>query len=61
MPEATTNNYMNVSGRLAEAPGLQLVCPYCHHKFKAPQGLISHKYMHERAGESCTPPLEKKS
>ena len=29
---------------------MQLLCPYCHKKFKAPQGLVSHKHMHERAG-----------
>ena len=38
--------------KFVEAAGVQLVCPYCHHKFRAPQGLISHKHMHERAGDN---------
>ena len=33
-----------------EVVGVQLLCPYYHNKFKAPQGLVSHKHMHERAG-----------
>ena len=41
--------------KFVEAPGVQLVCPYCGHKFRAPQGLVSHKHMHERAGDKIRP------
>ena len=37
--------------KFVETTGVQLVCPYCGHKFRAPQGLVSHKHMHERAGD----------
>ena len=39
-----------------ETTGTQLQCPYCSHKFRAPQGLVAHKYMHERAGDTILPP-----
>ena len=38
--------------KFVEAPGTQLLCPYCQRKFRAPQGLVAHKHMHERAGDS---------
>ena len=41
--------------KFVEACGVQLVCPYCRRKFKAPQGLVAHKHMHERAGDSIHP------
>ena len=41
--------------KFVEACGIQLVCPYCRRKFKAPQGLVAHKHMHERAGDSIHP------
>ena len=36
--------------KFVQIVGVQILCPYCHKKFKAPQGLVSHKHMHERAG-----------
>ena len=43
------------SPKFVEASGVQLLCPYCHHKFRAPQGLIAHKHMHEQAGDTIYP------
>ena len=37
--------------KFVEAVGLQLQCRYCNRKFKAPQGLVSHIHMHERAND----------
>ena len=34
-----------------EAPGIQQVCGYCNRRFMAPQGMIIHLRMHERAGD----------
>ena len=55
LQQTITSMFQATGPEFVEAPGLQLVCPYCHHKFKAPQGLISHKYMHERAGHKIPP------
>ena len=41
--------------KFVEAVGTQLICPYCRHKFRAPQGIIAHKHMHERAGDNILP------
>ena len=37
--------------KFVEVTGVQLVFPYCNCKFRVPQGLVNHKYMHERAGD----------
>ena len=37
------------SPKFVEASGVQLLCPYCHYKFRAPEGLIAYKHMHELA------------
>ena len=37
--------------KFVEAVGLQLQCRYCSRKFKAPQGLVAHIHMHERAND----------
>ena len=29
--------------KFVEISGLQLICPYCNHKFRPPQGLVVHK------------------
>ena len=43
----------SVSGpKFVEALGTQLLCPYCQCKFRVPQGLVTPKNMHERAGDS---------
>ena len=34
-----------------EAAGIQQVCGYCKRRFRAPQGMIIHLRMHERAGD----------
>ena len=36
--------------KFVETVGVQLTCRYCDRKFKAPQGLVAHIHMHERAG-----------
>ena len=41
--------------KFVEAIGTLLICPYCRHKFRAPQGLIAHKHMYERAGDNILP------
>ena len=48
--QAITNMFTREGPKFVEVVGVQLLCPYCHKKFKAPQGLVSHKHMHERAG-----------
>ena len=42
--------FRKVGPKFVEAVGVQLICPYCERKFRAPQGLVAHKHMHERAG-----------
>ena len=37
--------------KFVEGPGLQPVCRFCKRKFLAPQGLVAHLHMHERAGD----------
>ena len=54
--QQTLTSMFKVEGpKFVEACGVQLVCPYCQRKFKAPQGLVSHKHMHERAGDTIHP------
>ena len=33
-----TSMFSGDSPKFVEASGIQLLCPYCHHKFRAPQG-----------------------
>ena len=35
--------------------GVQLQCPYYNRKLLASQGLVAHRHMHERAGDSMHP------
>ena len=42
--------------KFVEVTGVQLSCPYCNLKFRAPQGLVNHKYMHERRGDKIPKP-----
>ena len=53
-----TSMFRSDCPKFVEATGVQLICPYCGHKFRAPQGLISHKYMHERAGDKFLPKVK---
>ena len=49
--QRTITSMFNQGGpRFVEVTGVQLVFPHCNCKFRAPQGLVNHKYMHERAG-----------
>ena len=48
--QSITNMFSGVGPKFTEVVGVQLLCPYCGHKFRAPQGLVAHKHMHERAG-----------
>ena len=48
--QSLTNMFSREGPKFVEVVGVQLLCPYCHRKFRAPQGLVVHKYMHERAG-----------
>ena len=43
--------------KFVEVSGVKLICRYWHHKFPAPQGIVAHKYIYERAGDTahCTP------
>ena len=54
--QRTLTSMFNQGGpKFVEVNGVQLVCPYCNHKFRAPQGLVNHKYIHERAGHTLYP------
>ena len=48
--QSLTNMFSRKGPKFVEVVGVQLLCPYCHRKFRAPQGLVAHKHMHERAG-----------
>ena len=37
--------------KFVETTCVKLLCPYFGHKFRASQGLVSHKHMHERTGD----------
>lgn len=37
------------------AGGVQLQCPYYNRKWRASQGLVAHRHMHERAADSMHP------
>ena len=50
LQQSITNMLGLIGPKFVEVAGVQLLCPYCHHKFRAPQGLVAHKHMHERAG-----------
>ena len=43
--------FLSTGPKFVYAVGLQPVCRYCNRKFKAPQGLVVHLHMHERAGD----------
>ena len=43
--------FLRSGPRYVEAPDIQQICGYCNRKFRAPQGLIVHLRMHERAGD----------
>ena len=43
--------FLHAGPMFVDAVGLQPVCRYCNRKFKAPQGLVVHMHMHERAGD----------
>ena len=46
--QRTLTSMFGIEGpKFIEAVGTQLICPYCRHKFRAPQGLIPHKHMHQ--------------
>ena len=55
LQQSITTMFKMEGPKFVEACGVQLVCPYCRRKFKAPQGLVAHKHMHERAGDSIHP------
>ena len=44
--------------KFVEVSGVKLLCRYRHHKFPAPQGLVAHKYIHERAGDTALPKVQ---
>ena len=54
--QSITKMFSGVGLKFTEVVGVQLLCPYCGHKFRAPQGLVAHKHMHERAGHSIGRP-----
>ena len=42
--QRTLTSMFGLAGpEFTEVRGVQLICPYCHRKFRAPQGLVSHK------------------
>ena len=50
LQQSIDSMFRKVGPKFVEAVGVQLICPYCERKFRAPQGLLAHKHMHERAG-----------
>ena len=36
--QSITSMFHGIGPRFVEASGTQVVCPYCQHKFRAPQG-----------------------
>ena len=52
LQQSITNMFGLIGPKFVEVAGVQLLCPYCHHKFRAPQGLVAHKHMHERNGHT---------
>ena len=44
--------------KFVEVSGLQLIYPYCNHKFRPPQGSVAQKQMHERAGDTIRPKVK---
>ena len=48
LQQSITNMFGRIGPKFVEVVGVQLLCPYCHRKFRAPQGLVAHKHMHER-------------
>ena len=51
LQQSITSLFHSIGPRFVEAIGTQLVCPYCQRKFRAPQGLVAHRHMHERRGD----------
>ena len=49
----TITSMLNKGGpKYVEVTRVQLEFPYYNRKIRAPQGLVNHKYMHERAGDT---------
>ena len=51
LQQSIRSMFQRSAPKFVEAVGVQLVCRYCNRKFRAPQGLSAHLYMHERAGD----------
>ena len=56
LQQSITSMFGASEPKFVEVLGVQLACPYCHRKFRAPQGLANHKFMHERARDKVLVP-----
>ena len=51
LQQSIKSMFLRSGPKFVEGDGVQPICRYCNRKFRAPQGLVVHIHMHERAGD----------